>query len=62
MSPLNCDETGSPQRSGEVIELSQKEFRRMNVIENAVAGRITVVEASGLPGLSRRQVYRLKAR
>jgi len=42
--------------------LSQKEFRRVNVIENAVAGRITVVEASGLPGLSRRQVYRLKAR
>jgi len=42
--------------------LSQKEFQRVKVIENAVAGRITVVEASGLLGLSRRQVYRLKAR
>ncbi len=34
----------------------------MKVIENAVAGRITVVEASGLLRLSRRQVYRPKAR
>ncbi len=42
--------------------MSQKEFQRVKVIENAVAGQITVVEASGLLRLSRRQVYRLKAR
>ena len=42
--------------------MSQREFQRVKVIENAVAGRITVEQASGLLRLSRRQVYRLKAR
>jgi hypothetical protein len=45
-----------------VIELSQNELQRVKVIENAVQGRITVQEASGLLPLSRRQVQRLKAR
>jgi len=44
------------------MEVSQSEFQRVKVIENAVAGRITVEQASSLLGLSRRQVYRLKAR
>jgi transposase len=34
----------------------------VKVIENAVVGRVTVEEASGLLQLSQRQVYRLKAR
>jgi len=42
--------------------LSQNELQRVKVIENAVQGRITVHEASGLLQLSRRQVKRLKAR
>lgn len=42
--------------------MSQREFQRVKVIENAVAGRITVAEASNLLGLSCRQVYRLKVR
>jgi len=42
--------------------LSQREFQRVKVIENAVAGHITVSEAAGLLRLSQRQVYRLKAR
>jgi hypothetical protein len=44
------------------MELSQKELQRVKVIENAVAGRITVGEAGGLLELSARQVKRLKAR
>ena len=45
-----------------MIELSQNELQRVKVIENAVQGRITVAEASGLPQLSARQVKRLKPR
>jgi hypothetical protein len=44
------------------MELSQRELQRVKVIENAVQGRITVQEASGLLGLSTRQIKRLKAR
>ncbi len=44
------------------MELSQRELQRVKVIENAVQGRITVREASGLLELSRRQIQRLKAR
>jgi hypothetical protein len=44
------------------MELNQRELQRVKVIENAVQGRITVAEASGLLQLSRRQVKRLKAR
>jgi len=44
------------------MELSQRELHRVKVIENAVQGRITVAEASGLLQLSARQVKRLKAR
>lgn len=45
-----------------MIELSQKELQRLKVIENAVAGHITVAQAAALLQLSRRQVKRLKAR
>lgn len=41
--------------------MSQNELQRVKVIENAVQGRITVQEASGLLQLSPRQVKRLKA-
>ena len=44
------------------MELSQRELQRVKVIENAVQGRITVAEGSGLLQLSARQVKRLKAR
>jgi len=43
------------------MELSQRELQRVKVIENAVQGRVTVAEASGLLQLSARQVQRLKA-
>ena len=42
------------------MELSQKELQRVKVIENAVAGRLTVRQAGDLLGLSQRQVKRLK--
>ena len=42
--------------------MSQREFQRVKVIENAVAGHVTVSEAAALLRLSQRQVYRLKAR
>jgi hypothetical protein len=45
-----------------VIELSQRELQRVKVIENAVAGHITVAEAAKLLSLSARQVKRLKQR
>jgi transposase len=44
------------------MELSQRELQRVKVIENAVWGRTTVVEASSLLQLSPRQVKRPKAR
>jgi hypothetical protein len=44
------------------MELSQRELQRVKVIENAVQGRITVAEASGLLQLSARQMKRRKAR
>ena len=42
--------------------MSQKEFQRVKVIENAVGGKPSVREASRLPQLSERQVQRLKRR
>jgi len=42
--------------------MSQKEFQRVKVIENAAAGRLSVREASRLLQLSERQVQRLKRR
>ena len=42
--------------------MSQKEFQRVKVIENAVGGRLSVREASRLLQLSDRQVQRLKRR
>lgn len=42
--------------------MSQKELQRIQVIENAVAGRLTVREAAELLQLSERQVKRLKQR
>ena len=42
--------------------MSEKEFQRVKVIENAVAGRLKVGEAARLLQLSERQVQRLKRR
>jgi transposase len=42
--------------------MSQKEFQRVKVIENAVDGRLSVREASRLLQMSERQVQRLKRR
>ena len=42
--------------------MSQRELQRVKVIENAVAGHITVAEAARLLSLSERQVKRLKRR
>ena len=42
--------------------MSQKEFQRVKVIENAVGGRLSVSEAAALLQLSERQVQRLKRR
>ena len=45
-----------------MVTVSQKEFQRVKVIENAVAGRLSLSEAAGLLQLSERQVQRLKRR
>src|SRR5664280_958104 len=45
-----------------MVMMSQKEFQRVKVIENAVDGRLSVCEASRLLQLSERQVQRLKQR
>lgn len=45
-----------------MIELTQNELQRLKVIENAVAGHISVGQAASLLGLSARQVKRLKRR
>jgi transposase len=45
-----------------MVTMSQKEFQRVKVIENAAGGRLSVREASGLLQLSERQVQRLKRR
>ncbi|HZL67162.1 MAG TPA: helix-turn-helix domain-containing protein, partial [Candidatus Limnocylindrales bacterium] len=42
--------------------MSQKEFQRVKVIENAAGGRLSVREAARLLQLSQRQVQRLKRR
>jgi len=42
--------------------MSQKEFQRVKVIENAAGGRLSVREASRLLHLSERQVQRIKRR
>jgi hypothetical protein len=42
--------------------MSRKEFQRMNVMENAAGGRLSVREASRLLELSEHQVQRLKRR
>jgi len=42
------------------VDLSQKQLQRIVVIENAVAGRVSVVEAAQALGRSARQVKRLK--
>ena len=42
--------------------MSQRELQRVKVIENAVAGHVTVAEAAKLLSLSARQVKRLKQR
>jgi transposase len=45
-----------------MVMMSQKEFQRVKVIENAAGGRLSVREASRLLHLSERQVQRLKHR
>jgi transposase len=45
-----------------MVTMSQKEFQRVRVIENAAGGRLSVHEASRLLQLSERQVQRLKRR
>jgi transposase len=45
-----------------MVTMSQKEFQRVKVIENAAGGRLSVREASRLLQLSERQVQRLKSR
>src|ERR1700688_250374 len=45
-----------------MVTMSQKEFQRVKVIENAVGGRLSVREASRLLQLGERQVQRLKRR
>src|SRR4029077_17460925 len=45
-----------------MVTMSQKEFQRVKVIENAVGGRLSVSEAARLLQLSERQVRRLKRR
>ena len=45
-----------------MVTMSQKEFQRVKVIENAADGRLSVGEASRLLQLSERQVQRLKRR
>jgi transposase len=45
-----------------MVTMSQKEFQRVKVIENAAGGRLSVREASRLLRLSERQVQRLKRR
>src|SRR6266481_3498771 len=45
-----------------MVTMSQKEFQRVRVIENAAGGRLSVREASRLLHLSERQVQRLKRR
>jgi transposase len=45
-----------------MVTVSQKEFQRVKVIENAVGGRMSVSEAARLLQLSERQVQRLKRR
>ena len=45
-----------------MVTMSQKEFQRVKVIENAAGGRLSVREAARLLQLSGRQVQRLKRR
>jgi transposase len=45
-----------------MVMMSQKEFQRVKVIENAAGGRLSVREASRLLHVSERQVQRLKRR
>jgi transposase len=45
-----------------MVTMSQKEFQRVKVIENAAGGRLSVREAARLLQLSERQVQRLKQR
>ncbi len=54
MSPPNCNETLSPYLG--MVTMSQREFQRVKVIENAAGRRLSVREASRLLQLSERQV------
>jgi hypothetical protein len=50
----------SPLTEEEGVNLSQKELQRIQVIENAARGRLTVAQSAELLKLSERQVKRLK--
>ena len=43
----------------ELLTMSQKERKRIKVLEQKVEGKLTVREASGIMGISERQTYRL---
>jgi hypothetical protein len=45
-----------------MVTMSQKEFQRVKVIENAAGERLSIRDASRLLQLSERQVQRLKRR
>src|SRR5450432_306906 len=59
VTPLTATRLCHPSR---MVTMSQKEFQRVKVIENAADGRLSVREAARLLQLSERQVQRLKQR
>src|ERR1019366_4523336 len=67
-TPCRCSKIMSPLTATRLchpigmVTMSQKEFQRVKVIENAAGGRLSVREAARLLHLSDRQVQRLKRR
>lgn len=53
---------GSLLRSGEMLQMSQRDRDRLVVVRQVAAGRMAVAHAAELLGLSRRQVYRIVER
>ncbi|MFN3695437.1 MAG: helix-turn-helix domain-containing protein, partial [Ignavibacterium sp.] len=43
----------------ELLTMSQKERKRIKVLDQKTEGKLTVKEASGIMGISERQTYRL---
>lgn len=46
----------------ELLTMSQKERKRIKVLEQKIEGKLSVKEASGILGISERQSYRLLSR